>query len=138
MKLDVLQNKFCGNLKLCVYPQLDTSLSQVLSKAGLYSDIEKLVSIHEEGAQEIVKFLLWKDLAYGREIMSKSDAEEYLNLIFSDLVPIDSKFYTNTTWNDYHDSNTFSFSSFTDATFDCGVIAVSDDQVFIFWVQAED
>ncbi|MGR5150122.1 hypothetical protein ACQKP8_26700 [Photobacterium alginatilyticum] len=138
MKLDVLLNKFCGNLKLCVYPQLDTSLSQVLSKAGLYSDIEKLVSIHEEGAKEIVKFLLWKDLAYGSEIMSKSDAEEYVNVIFSDLVPSDSKFYTNTTWNDYHDSNTLSFASFTDATFDCGVIAVSDGQVFIFWVQAED
>ena len=90
-------------------------------------------------AQEVLKTILWKDLAYSFEQISESDAKKRANFLvslFSDELTL---FYTNGDWKNYHTnkSNT-GWSPLTKSTFDAGVLFVNELVCTSIWVEDED
>jgi len=135
---EIIEKRNCGNLRISFSANRGDSMNQILSGFGLFQNEDLLEEITETQAREIVTILLWKDLAYSGEIMCKEDAESYSDYVISHVFSKDSTFFTNALWQNYHGNNSFSFTPFTKATFDGGVIAVSKNVVAMFWVDDED
>lgn len=93
-----------------------------------------LIRITAEVARSVIEGLLTKDLAYGSDILPAEDAN-FLATTFLSYFP-GGTFYTNgelalpgqvATW-----------TSMTDATFDAGVLAMTNDNAGLLWVEDED
>ncbi|MBR8837469.1 MAG: hypothetical protein DSM106950_26520 [Stigonema ocellatum SAG 48.90 = DSM 106950] len=77
-----------------------------------------------------------KNLAYFVDIMTLQEAEEIVVKLFN-FFPGDRQFFTNALFvNNY--TGISSWDSITQATFDTGVVIVSDRYIGILWVQDED
>jgi hypothetical protein len=115
-----------------------STLSQVLLQLGFPNRPEALKEVGREKAQEILVAILSRDLAYRAEAMPRNRAEQ-LALEFIESQG-DAKFYSNGDWSAYvfGGGSTFSWSELTDATFDAGVISVSQELACSVWVEDED
>ncbi|MCM8528695.1 MAG: hypothetical protein NE327_19375 [Lentisphaeraceae bacterium] len=118
----------------CSYIVNYGSLNEALKCFGLFSKSESLKEVKYNEAAKILSSLLQKTLAYGSNVMNKEDAEvltnEYLFLFSKDAI-----FYTNGSWSE-QDLN--SWTSFTDFTFDAGVIVKDENRYSCIWLVDED
>jgi hypothetical protein len=85
-------------------------------------------------AAKILAHLLWKDLAYGSENMPFAKATDLARMFVEDHGGSGAKFYVNADWS----RTSVSYSGLTDATFDGGVIAISQNFASCVWVEDED
>jgi hypothetical protein len=90
-------------------------------------------------AQGILVEVLYRDLAYGLEVMDRTAAEA-LAAEFMEAFPPPAHFLTN--GDDIRPGMTHTMSRgwtpATDATLDCGVLAVGVGQLGALWVEDED
>lgn len=116
-----------------------SSLGEVLAAFCLRQLQEALQAIPPEMAISIVEALLWKDLAYHAEIMSRTRAYELACQFVYEQKKFGGKFFTNANWSRYHDCcSGFGWIGFTDSTFDGGVIALGSGIATCIWVEDED
>lgn len=111
-------------------------LDLFVSQMGYVGIGDRWQEISPAAANKILVFILTKDLAYSSKIMSGEAAEKIASKIFN-LFQNNSKFFTNAIFvNNY--SALSAWDSLTEATFDTGVIFVSDTLIGILWVKDED
>ncbi|MGH2416096.1 MAG: hypothetical protein ACRDEA_20880 [Microcystaceae cyanobacterium] len=92
--------------------------------------------VNQQEAQKILNFIMTKDLAYSVQLMTSQEAEKIVIKLFS-FFPTDCKFFTNALFtNNYSGMSTW--DSITKATFDTGIMLISDRRIGILWVKDED
>ncbi|UDL05458.1 hypothetical protein [Marinobacter sp. CA1] len=136
--VEIIEKRGCGELRINFATNWNYSTNQILSGFGLFPNEENLIEVTIEVAREIVETLLWRDLAYSGEIMSKNDAIKYSEYLIYSQAPRESTFYTNAEWQKYHQTSSFSSKRFTNSTFDGGVLCVGKDSSMSIWVEDED
>ncbi|TDN38142.1 hypothetical protein A8B98_25440 [Hymenobacter sp. UV11] len=116
------------------------------SKTSVESFKKALIEISDrETACNILARLLHQDLAYDAEIMPLEEAKLFADKLFS-LFSNQTAYFSNSTWNEHEYSqvnNDFklglsSWTSFTEATFDSGIIICDIDKIGIAWFADED
>ena len=96
-------------------------------------------------ARGILTELLHHDLAYGAEVMSLEKAREFAAAFIS-LFSEQALYFSNSTWNknEYREASAnfelgqTSWNSFTEATFDSGLIICDTEKIGIAWFADED
>ena len=103
------------------------------SERGVYSRIERSEAV------EVLKAVLHKDMAYGVKIMSSEKAKNLARKFVSEFDD-EAVFYTNGEYGKFREDPNVgpSWSPATDATFDTGVIIVSNGVVGCAWFIDED
>ncbi|OCQ23795.1 hypothetical protein A7985_07600 [Pseudoalteromonas luteoviolacea] len=89
-------------------------------------------------AVEVVKTILWKDLAYGVELVKESVAIKNATYLVEQFFDENTKIYTNGNWANYHTIGSRSCNPLTNATFDAGVLFVGQKHAACIWVEDED
>lgn len=139
MKLaDILKKRDCGFLRITSIRNYNYDLNIVLNNLGFVSDLKYLREIDHADATLVIKEILWKDLAYGSEMMSEKEAHDAAIELIDTYSEQGTEFYTNGDWVNYHSKSGCSFSPLTEATFDAGVIIRSQEFAACIWVQDED
>lgn len=107
-------------------------------------EVHKVIKeVDRKNAAEILKSLLYKDMAYDECLMPLHDAHRLTEQFFSLFSP-DCRIYSNSNWNKNEYTNKFfefgfrSFNSLTEATFDSGLIMIQEDKIGIIWFEDED
>ena len=139
MKLtDVFKKRDCGFLRITSIRNYNYGLDIVLKELGFVTDEKYLKCISFEDAVLVTKAILWKDLAYGSEMMKENEALSAAKELLDDYAEIETEYYTNGDWVNYHDKSGCSFSPLTKATFDAGIIIKNKEFAACIWVQDED
>jgi hypothetical protein len=98
------------------------------------------VEIRQQDARQIATAVLYEDLASHTEVMNEQQASELAHRFIS-LFGTGTEYYTNGNLVlPSADKNGVpgGWNPITSATFDSGVICVSEDRIGILWVQDED
>ncbi len=135
---EIIEKRDCGELRINFSTNFNDPINSLLSGFGLAPNEEKLTEVTIEIACEIVEAILWRDLAYSSEIMSREEAKRYSEYLIYSMAPPESTFYTNAVWHNYHGASSFGYSGFTSATFDGGIICVGKNSAMSIWVKDED
>ncbi len=135
----LIEERSAGILRIAFISNWNRSLEDILKSLGFSNANPECVFEIEVGfAVNVLKAILWKDLAYGTALMSEAQAESYAQQFISEYATVESKIYTNGNWAIYRNSNSFSFSGLTESTFDAGIIIVNKEFVACLWVEDED
>jgi hypothetical protein len=105
---------------------------------GLAPKPEYLNEIDGNYAEKVIETILWKDLAYGVEIMPKDKAQRYAKEFLKEFYNYECQLYTNGDWKNYHEKSSTVCSPLTSATFDAGVLVVHPKYLVSIWVRDED
>ncbi len=114
------------------------AIEEIMGSLGLYPKPSCLREINRSAACEVLKTILWKDLAYHSQLLLESDATERASYLVNHFSTTDTKYFTNGEWENYHRKNGMLYDSLTDATIDAGIIFVNKEYVASIWVQDED
>ncbi|KAF3886106.1 MULTISPECIES: hypothetical protein [Nostocales] len=107
-----------------------------VNQQGYHNLGERWKEISQEEAEQIISFIMTKDLAYSVELMSAREAQQISAKVLT-LFTGDCKYFTNASFvNNF--SGMSEWDSITESTFDTGVIIVSGDRIGMLWVQDED
>ena len=109
---------------------------------GLSSNADGLSEVSPEKARSILEAVLHQDLAYSSEVMPRERAQA-LATEFVASQPEGVKYFSNGDWTIYFERTKakvtqFSFTDFTQATFDAGILAVGAGFASCVWVEDED
>jgi hypothetical protein len=109
--------------------------AELLSRFGFTAEWKDLKEIKQPEAQEILTLFLWKDAAYQMELMPLEQAK----LLVASLPIWTSAFsyFTNGNWKGHYDGMA-SWTAFTEASFDGGIIAASEPYAACYWFEDED
>jgi hypothetical protein len=99
---------------------------------------EWLREITQDQAAEIIKTILWKDLAYSSEMIAEQSANERAKYLVALFYDGSAKIYTNGDWVNYHNKRSCGSNPLTDSTFDAGVLFVGGNYAACIWVDDED
>jgi hypothetical protein len=112
-----------------------TSLASTLADFGFAHPEEKLFPLSRMDAAQLLIHLIARDQAYG----APTDALDLAELCardFLSLFPEESQFLTNSP--DPIGAESRGWRPLTDATFDAGVVVVSEHRVGALWFEDED
>lgn len=126
----------CASVNLWGVP----SLAQVLMMLGLPEKPEALEEVSGEKARAILEAVLAHDMAYKSEAMPRNRAAQLASEFIESQLP-ETRFFVNADWTVYFydaKSKGFSWTNLTDATFDAGVVAISDRFASCIWAEDED
>ncbi|NMG22250.1 hypothetical protein [Brasilonema bromeliae] len=147
LRAEVLSKRNCGEVlfeikKLIPDETIERSenltaiLDLFVSQLGYSSLGLRWKEVNQGEAQKILKFIMTKDLAYSVQLMSLEEAEKIVVKLFQ-IFPGNCKFFTNALFRNNY-SGISAWDSITKATFDTGIIVVSERRIGILWVQDED
>lgn len=127
-------SSICGRIE-----ETFTTVGSAASSFGLDRNDHHYREIAKNEAILILTALLWRDMAYGSEIMGYKQAKE-LATRFIKQEDIWSKIYTNSEWSSNKDGEYVlrSWSPGSGATFNAGIIVLSPDSVACVWIEDED
>ncbi|MBW4612110.1 MAG: hypothetical protein KME21_02295 [Desmonostoc vinosum HA7617-LM4] len=111
-------------------------LNLFVTQLGYFDIDNKWLKINQEEAKKISLLVMTKDLAYRGEIMDIEAAEQISTQIFN-LFAKDCQFFTNAIFVDNY-SAISSWNPVTPATFDTGIIILSNTKIGMLWVEDED
>lgn len=150
---EITVNRDCGNIYLAVYEkpidfEWELSVFERLQTIRISADDFKssLTRISTNKlARNILTELLHHDLAYGAEIISLEKANSLASAFIS-LFSEQAVYFSNSTWNKnqyceaskHFELGQTSWTSFTEATFDSGLIIWDTDQIGVAWFADED
>lgn len=135
--------RVCGVVRCGVLDRA-APLEEILAAFSLSGPATQLRRIGKEEAIQIVANLLHEDLAYKAELMPQSRAAALAEGFLSPFGQPSAQFFTNLDpgreWKENLSRRWtgFAWNPMTKATFDAGVIAVSQTQSACFWVEDED
>ena len=133
---DILERRGAGTLRFCeLFRPSDLTNEDALKKFDLKGSWGDLTEVSRKTAQDILTLFLWKDAAYQTELMPFKQATTYMRSL-----PIwmpQFRYFTNGGWISHFDGAA-SWLAMTDATFDGGIIALSEHIVACYWFEDED
>lgn len=138
-----IKNKRTAGIVRCGYVAQASSLLEVVSFFSLSTDLSIYRKITKTEAIKILIRILHKDMAYDSEIMPAHAAAELCASFLQDFADESTAFFTNIDYSaeGKAGNNTWvgpNWKPVTTATFDAGVIAVSELQSACLWIEDED
>jgi len=134
----IISERGAGYMRLAYVSHWNEPLSETVNRFGL-GNHEHLVQIDRDKAAAIVTALLSRDMAYRAPLKAAGSARHYAEELLAEFPQTAATFYTNAFWDEYFASSTFGFSSpIESATFDGGVIAVTEGVALCVWFEDED
>ena len=138
-----IKNKRTAGVTRCGYLAQAGPLSEVVNFFSLSADPANYRQVAKAEAIEILTRILHKDMAYDSEIMPRQIAAELSASFLQDFADDSTVFFTNI---DYSREGEISqdtrigpsWNPVTNATFDAGVIAISETRSACLWVEDED
>jgi hypothetical protein len=133
---EILEHRNVGIIRFCEVSRpsgLNTDAD--LKRLGLQGSWDDLKEINQETAQHILTLFLWKDAAYQMEVMPLDEAKKYVRSlpVWNSQV----QYFTNGNWISHYDGAAY-WMSMTEATFDGGIIALSEHLITCYWFEDED
>lgn len=116
------------------------SVTEAAARFGLSDDPGCYQEINVLEAAQVLEYVFHKDMAYGMEIMPLATAIKLANQFIAEFLDESPRFYTNGEWG----RRQFEFGigpgwmPATDATFDTGVLVLSDYRTGCVWCMDED
>ena len=139
MKLSkIINDRSCGYFKVRCMNIDDASLDKLMEYFNLAPIPEYLEECDFDYAVEVVKTILWKDLAHSIELIKENEAKERAVYIVEQFYDENTSIYTNGGWADYHIKRSSDCYSLTESTFDAGVLFVGQKNAACVWVEDED
>ena len=126
---EILAARWCGVVRCGVSAYSHRELSQLAAEFGLRDDPDAFRELSAAAAEELIKSVLHKDMAYGQPIMPEQQAARLTREFFAQF-GADARFYSNG-WP-------LSWTPATDATFDTGVLVIGPQRCGCLWVEDED
>lgn len=114
------------------------TVADVASSFGLLDSPEHYEEIDAVEAAKVIENVLHRDMAYKNEIMPISLARELSGEFFAMFAGTDARFFTNGEWGRSLGAHGIGWTPVTSATFDTGVLVVSDQTVGCVWCMDED
>ena len=112
------------------------TLKELTFKFELFFEPNLYEEISYQQAATLLRKILHRDLAYNAKIMSEAKAEELAIRFLNCFDRESAQFYTN---GDFYEVNPRrGWNPATNATFDTGVIVISNSRVGCLWVEDED
>lgn len=114
------------------------SVADVARSFGLLDSPECYQEIDAVEAARVLENVLHRDMAYKIEIMPISHARELSEEFIAAFTGSDARFFTNGEWGRSTGALGVGWTPVTSATFDTGVLVVSDQRVGCVWCMDED
>ncbi|WP_460843571.1 hypothetical protein [Noviherbaspirillum agri] len=124
-----------GEIRYAVASETTGNLSRLLGKFGLTPDESLLVEHDRDSALQILITLLWRDMAYDDECMSKDEAESLALQILTEHESPGCRYFSNG-----NVAKGESWNPLTESTFDAGLVVTNTvaNNHFCIWFQDED
>jgi hypothetical protein len=128
----------------CGFDRRGGVLEDVVRRAGLRPDLDRLRPIDAVAARRIAIRVLHRDLAYQLELMERSLAEELADRFFQLFGDESVQYYTNGTFDRIPRAaipgvaSSCSWLAMTEATFDTGILVLGWERSGYLWVEDED
>jgi|HigsolmetaAR201D_1030396.scaffolds.fasta_scaffold05994_6 hypothetical protein len=140
--MELIEKRKSGRVRICFASYWGEGLPDVLARFGLSctaSPDAGLREVQRVEARTIVASLLHRDMAYKAEIMSTEEAESLADRFLEQFPSDKTRFLTNLgrSKDQGLDFDT-SWNPLTSATFDAGVICISERIAGCFWAEDED
>ncbi|WP_053844382.1 hypothetical protein [Paracidovorax avenae] len=139
--LDLIGERGCGFVRVSAVGRHGTALVQLLESFGLQPDAGALSAVTREVAAACISALLWRDMAYGVELMPRERAAAHANRFLEECAAEGATFFTNGRWDLYHDGgggDPSTWSPLTSATFSAAVLVVCPAVATCLLVEDED
>lgn len=136
--LDFIRERDGGTVRVSTMSNHETSQVLLLKSFGLQPQAHELPEATRSIAEACISALLWRDMAYGTEFMSKQKADDYARAFLDECAGEDARFFINGRWDLYHGSSGFSYSPLTSATFSATLLVVCPGVATCFLVEDED
>ncbi len=114
----------------------NTAIDLFITQLGYSGLGDRWREISQTEAQNILIFIMTKDLAYSGQLMSREEAEQIAAKFLTFFIN-DCKFFTNAVFTNNY-SGISAWDSITKATFDMGVVVMSYQRIGMLWVKDED
>lgn len=119
----------------------EPAIGPILSTFGLAAEPGSLQEVPGDKALQVLTAILHQDLAYSCEAMPLARAKELAQNFLSSQES-GARFFINADWSQYfapkQRPSSFAWNGFTKATFDGGVLAISQSFASCVWVEDED
>jgi hypothetical protein len=140
--IQLVERRNSGRIRVCFASYWGDALPDVLARFGLNCTGSPDSALREIGTAEaraIVASLLHRDMAYKAEIMSMEEAESLADRFMQRFPSGKTRFLTNL---EQLKDRSLAFDTgcnpLTNATFDAGVIGISERIAGCFWAEDED
>ena len=134
----IISERKAGVMKIDTRHIYNPSLSFVLDAFGFTNKTDLLDECDVNYAKEVLKTILWRDLAYRSELITENEAISRSNYLINELSCLESKFFTNGDFKNYHNSSSCCFSSLTEATFCAALFIINTKHATCIIVEDED
>ncbi|MEG0192273.1 hypothetical protein [Stenotrophomonas sp. YIM B13575] len=114
------------------------TVTDVASSFGLLDSPECYEEIDAVEAAKVIENVLYRDMAYNTQIMPFSLDRELSGEFVAAFAGSDARFFTNGEWGRSMGALGVGWTPVTSATFDTGVLVVSDQAVGCVWCMDED
>lgn len=127
-----------GSTRIAMVRNYDFPMTEVMSSLHIAPNAGALLEVTFSRAIDCLTALLWKDLAYGVEMMPKAHAETYAKQFFDQFFRDNARFFTNGAWDRYDQVSAFSYTPLTKATFSAVLMVVHPKYAIAVVVEDED
>jgi hypothetical protein len=127
-----------GSTRVVMAKNYDYPMASVLGSLGIEPNADALFEVPFDRAVDCLTALLWKDMAYGTEMMPKACAEAYAKELIDQFPREGARSFTNGEWDQYDQVSAFSYMPITKATFSAVVIVVHPKYAVCILVEDED
>ncbi len=135
---EIIKGRNYGYFQIKTCNNYGAPIEKIMESFGLMPKPDWLDECDPDYAVQVLKTLLWKDLAYGHEFVSESVAVERARYLVTQFCDEDTKLFTNGSWADYHKKSSCGFNPVTESTFDGGVLFINNGFAVCIWVEDED
>lgn len=128
--------KLPANINLKSDDDITKIVNSFVNQLGCSSLGNYWKQINQEQAKKILTAVLNKDLAYSQESMKLADAQKLADKFIS-FFQNNCQFFTNAEFTSNY-SRLLEWNPITEATFDSGVVIVSNERIGLLWLEDED
>jgi hypothetical protein len=142
--VDDIKSKRNLGVVRCGFITHPAELASIAAEFSLSPDAGKYRRVAKGEAEQVLKRILHKDMAYNSEIMSAQSAAQLSGEFLRRFDDGTASFYTNIDYSGEGRAlgpSTWAgpdWKPVTEATFDAGVIAISQTEAACLWIEDED
>ena len=113
----IISERRAGFLKIESKHIYDANIAAAVNSLGYAVGADCLTECDVQYAVDVIKTMLWKDLAYSIELIKEDAAITRAEYLISQFANSESTFFVNGDFKDYHTSSSSDFTPITTATF---------------------
>ena len=132
--LKLLRDRSAGRVRITLAKNYNDDLESVMASIGLPRRSSDLRKISRQEAINTLAMILWRDLAYGTQLIKQEEAHQRALEFVGEYASTGVEFYNNVQLSD----NTSSWSPLSESTFDRCLLVVNQDSAVCVLAEDED